>query len=416
MAEWRHNWTVVLAAAAGMMVASLTSYGIPLFYVPFEQEFGWKRAEVASAHVTAAVATVIFAPFVGGLVDRYGPRRVGILAAFLMVLAVSGMGLVGPALWTWFLAWALVAIPVVLIQPTVWTSAVAGLFDRGRGLALAMTLCGSGVASVVIPRLAYWLIQTTGWRMALLWLSLTVGAMTIPLIILFFHGARDRARSSHSKPAPEPGRWKEVFLTEILTRRFIQLSLAGFCFAIAVVPTITNLQPIIAANGIDPGTASWIVSFAGIAAITGRLSIGFALDRLPGRIIAAASVWLPIAGALVLIYNPGSTAAAIAAVLIFGLSLGAELDIMAYLASRYFSLRNFGMLFGTIGAFITLAGGTGPVMLNAVYDATHSYTGALWAIIPLCLLASVLYLLLGPYPHPEEAAPEVHPELAADVG
>lgn len=403
LAEWRQNWTVVLAAVAGVAVSTLTSYATALFYVPFEQEFGWKRADVASAHVIAAVATIFCAPFVGSLIDRFGPRRIGITAAITMCMAVAMMSLVGPGLWTWFAVWTITAIPVVLIQPTVWTSAITGLFTKGRGLALAVTLCGSGLASILTPRLTFSLIENLGWRLAFVALAGVWAVLTVPIIIAFFYGARDKARRHPQLAAepPRPGTWGEVLRTEILTRRFIQLCLAGFCFAVVVVPTITNLQPILAANGIAPSQAAWIASFAGFASISGRLTIGLLLDRLPGRFIAAVSVWMPIAGSLILIYNPGSAPAALIAVLIFGLALGAELDIMAYLASRYFSLKNFGMLFGTIGAFITLAGGTGPVLLNAVYDATHSYVGALWGMIPVCLASSLLYLLLGPYPHPE---------------
>ena len=82
--------------------------------------------------------------------------------------------------------------------------------------------------------------------------------------------------------------------------------------------------------------------------------------------------------------------------MIFGLALGAELDILAYLTSRYFGVASFGMLFGTIGAFIGLAGSTGPVLLNAVYDATQSYELALMEIIPVCLISASLFLLLDP--------------------
>ena len=107
---------------------------------------------------------------------------------------------------------------------------------------------------------------------------------------------------------------------------------------------------------------------------------------------------MPIVGSLVLLGSPGSVPAAALAVVIFGLALGAELDILAYLTSRYFKLASFAMLFGTIGGFVGLAGSFGPVMLNTVYDATHSYTLALWGIIPVCLVSAILFLLLGPYP------------------
>ena len=82
--------------------------------------------------------------------------------------------------------------------------------------------------------------------------------------------------------------------------------------------------------------------------------------------------------------------------------MGAELDILAYLTSRYFKAESFGMMFGTIGGFVALAGAGGPVILNRVYDLTHSYVPALWGILPVCLLSATLFMLMGPYP--EQAA------------
>ena len=49
-----------------------------------------------------------------------------------------------------------------------------------------------------------------------------------------------------------------------------------------------------------------------------------------GRFLAAIAVSMPIAAILLLIYNPGSAVAASVAVLILGLSFGAELDIIAH--------------------------------------------------------------------------------------
>jgi hypothetical protein len=111
------------------------------------------------------------------------------------------------------------------------------------------------------------------------------------------------------------------------------------------------------------------------------------------------STWMPRLSAS----SNGATPAASLAVMIFGLALGAELVILAYLTSRYFGVASFGMLFGTIGAFIGLAGSTGPVLLNAVYDATQSYELASMGIIPVCLISASLFLLLGPYPEEKES-------------
>ena len=38
-----------------------------------------------------------------------------------------------------------------MVKATVWTSAVASRFDRSRGLAMAITFCGAGLGSALMP-------------------------------------------------------------------------------------------------------------------------------------------------------------------------------------------------------------------------------------------------------------------------
>jgi nitrate/nitrite transporter NarK len=397
--EWRLHWKVVLAAFAGMAVASIISYSSGLFIEPLEKEFGWSRAQIMSGHSIAATLAAVTSPFMGILVDRKGPRRIGIAAILTICTAIAMLGLTGSSIWQWRALWLPLTLGIILVQPFVWATAVTSLFSAGRGLALAVTLCGSSVASMIVPKLTETLIVNLGWRMAWFGLAGFWLALALPIIILFFRGSVDKERAANGaetvKPSlPRPTVWE----SGILTWRFPVLLVAGVSIALVVVTMVVSIVPVLSASGISRGDATWIAGLVGVTAIVGRLSIGTLLDRMDGRIIAAICVSLPIVAILLLIQLPGSLVAASAAVLIFGFSLGAELDIVAYLTSRYFGRENFGFLFGTIGGLLGFASGNGPVALNRVYDVTGSYTPALWAAIPICLFSATLFLCLGRYP------------------
>ena len=398
-AEWRAHWTVVLAACAGMAVATIISYSSGLFIAPLEQEFGWSRAQIMSGHSITATIAAICAPFTGLFVDRYGPRRIGLAAVIIVCAAIAMFSLTGPSIWQWRALWLPLTVGIVLVQPSVWTAAVTSLFSAGRGLALAVTLCGSSIASFIIPKLTERLIENFGWRMAWVGLGAFWLVIALPIIWLFFTSARDKERTvKQTQVSPIAANRASIWHSGILTKRFFLLLIAGVCIALVVVTMAVSVVPVLSAGGISRSLAAWIAGLIGTTAIIGRLTIGTLLDRMDGRIIAAACVSLPIIGLLILIQMPGSAIAASIAVLIFGFSLGAELDIVAYLTSRYFGRENFGFLFGTIVGFIGLAAGNGPVALNAIYDATRSYEPALWAAMPLCLLSALLFLVMGPYP------------------
>jgi predicted MFS family arabinose efflux permease len=397
-AEWRANWPVVMAAMAGMAVASLIAYASGLFIEPMEKEFGWSRAEIAGGHSISATAAAICAPFMGILVDRFGPRRIGIAAVMTVCGAIALLSQTGPNIWHWWALWLPLTVGIILVQPMVWTSAPTSLFSAGRGLALAVTLCGSSIASMVVPKMTYWLIEAYGWRIAWVGVGVIWLLIALPLIWFFFTSAVDQKRTNRvateAPTTPRPPIWD----SGILTWRFWALLVAGVSVALVVVTMVVSMVPVLSASGISRSDAAGIAGLVGITAIFGRLSIGALLDRMDGRIIAALCVSLPIVAILLLIEIPGSIMIASIAVLIFGFSLGAELDIVAYLTSRYFGRENFGFLFGTIGGLLGFASGNGPVVLNRVYDVTGSYTPALWAAIPLCLLSATLFLCLGRYP------------------
>ncbi|MGE3693405.1 MAG: MFS transporter [Novosphingobium sp.] len=398
--EWRSHGTVVLAACAGAAMSATTSYSTSLFFEPLEQEYGWSRVDITSVHLFGSLFALTIGPFVGHALDRFGSRRVGIAAVLCFFAAFSMLALTTSNIWIWRALWVQMALVSMLYQPMVWSSAVASFFTAGRGFALAVTLSGTSLCSVLTPPLTVFLIDKLGWRLALPALAACWTVVVLPLVLLFFFSARDRERgdpqSVQSGPA-HPGFFKS-FRGEALTWRFLQVAVAAFSIALVVVSTALTIVPILSSNGIARGTAAGIAALLGLSSIAGRLTIGLLLDRFPGRLIAGVAVCMPIAGSLVLLGNPGSVPAAAVAVVIFGLSLGAELDILAYLTSRYFKLASFGLLFALVGGFVSLAGALGPVLLNAVYDATQSYALALWGIIPVCLISAVLFLLLGPYP------------------
>jgi MFS family permease len=403
--EWRQHGTVVLAASAAMAMSAAPSYAISLFFEPLERAFGWSRVEISSVLLFGAIAAISLAPLVGHAVDRLGSRRIAIASLFGLVTAFSLLGLAGPQLWTWRELWVLMALAALLCQPMVWSSAVTSFFSAGRGFALAVTLCGTSICSVITPPLTVWLIDRLGWRLAFPGLIACWMIVVLPLVLLFFTSAKDKARHENTplKNAQGHTSFFAAFRSEAMTPKFVQLLAAGFSIALVVVSVALTIVPILSSNGIPRGTAAGIAALLGLASICGRLTIGALLDRFSGRIIAAVAVCMPMFGSLVMIAMPGSIPAAAVAVVIFGLALGAELDILAYLTSRYFKVTSFAMLFATVGGFIGLAGAIGPVILNAVYDATHSYQLALWGIMPVCVISALLFLTLGPYPDDERA-------------
>ena len=91
--------------------------------------------------------------------------------------------------------------------------------------------------------------------------------------------------------------------------------------------------------------------------------------------------------------------------------MGAEVDIIAYLTSRYFGLRAFGEIYGYAFGVYVLAGGVGTFLMGAGFDLMGSYRAPLAGFFTATLVAIVLMTRLGPYRYGARRAEETAPTL-----
>lgn len=403
-AEWRQHWLVVLAAGFGISLATVHLYSTGVMLAPIEQEFGWSRAQISSGMLVASVFGVVFSPFMGFAIDRFGPRRIAIIGTILLSCALASLSFATSDIRSWWMLWTFVATATLFTKPTVWAAGVSSLFASGRGLALSVTFAGSGIGSALTPLLAYHLIEHFGWRGAYIGLACFWGGIAIPLTFLLFVSAKDlhrRRGETESRPllaleglSPREGLTSPVY---------IRLALAAVALSLAATAVISNVVPILTSTGLTRESAATIASAVGISTVVGRLSGGYFLDRFNAGRVAAICAALPIASCLLLLISPGDAIVSLVAVSILGFAFGAEYDSVGYLASRLFGMRSFGVLFGTIIGLLAFVAGIGPMLANHVYDVTGSYVLVLWGFIPCALLSSLLFLTLGPYPDFETA-------------
>ena len=411
--EWRKNWPVVAAAAAGMMLGSLHTYSLGVMIAPLETEFAWSRSEITSGMLITSVISVVASPFMGMAVDRFGPRRIGLIGTALYCAAVAMLSLAGPGIWTWWLLWSFLGVVLLLIKPTVWIAAISSFFNKSRGLALAIILSSIGVSQALAPMVTYRIVEAYDWRTTYQILGMGTALLILPIIYLWFTSAQDKARTATDVASRQlndllPGL---LFREGLRNSNFIRLAAAAFTMSIASTALTVNLVPILGSTGLSRSTAASIAGLSGVFAVVGRLSGGYLLDRFNPRMIGGVSVLLLIIPCTIMLGIPGSIPSAIISVIFIGLASGAEMDAISYLAGRCFGLRNFGALFGTLMGILTLGIGLGPTLANSIYDSSGSYAPFLMAAIPLSLVTSFFFFSIGPYPDFEKdvrTSPALH--------
>ncbi len=395
-AEWRTYWFLPVAAALGYATSVLHVYALGPFIAALQDEFGWSRAQAAGGLTVAALISAVGCIPIGMMVDRIGPRRVGLIGIPAMCASFALLSTASGGFWNWLALWVVIAVGTFCVQATVWTSAVASRFEASRGLAFAFTLSGASVATALYPVIATWLIGSYGWRNAFVAMGGIWCAIVFPLVFIFFRGARDGARKrveAQSAPAVLTG----MTLAEGLrSAALYKLLMAAGLFAFTIIGVVVHFVPILTDSGATPLSAAGIASLIGIFSIIGRLGTGVLLDRFPGHVVGAGAFLIPIAGCALLLTSGTNPASQAVAAAIFGLTVGSEVDVIAYLAAKHFGLKSFGALYGVLQ--MALAGGTafGPLAAGAVFDRYGSYAHFLVLTIVLMAISAVAVFTLGP--------------------
>src|SRR5208283_90339 len=170
---------------------------------------------------------------------------------------------------------------------------------------------------------------------------------------------------------------------------------AFFLVSISVQGCLVHTTAMLIDRGIAAQTAALGSSLVGAAVLLGRVGTGYLLDHLFAPRVAA--VFFGGAALGIGLLWLGTTPVAFAGAFLVGLGLGAEVDLIAYLISRYFGLRAFGKVYSSAFAAFALAGALGPLIMGASFDQTGSYRGALATFLVATLVAAVLMTRLGPY-------------------
>ncbi len=376
---------------------AIPTYSVGVMIAPLEQEFGWSRAQISSGLTLISVMSICLGSLMGIFVDRFGPRRIAITAAMLMCSAIALLSTANANIWLWWGLWMLIGLACAM-SPTLWPGAVSSLFVKSRGLALGITLSGSSLGATLVPIMGHYFLEQYGWRGAYLGLAICWGLFSLPLIILFFHSAMDKAKTANKTEQVATELFGPTAKEGLRSVSFIKLATASLAISLPGVALIVNMIPIMQSTGIDTGVAATIAGALGIASIIGRVLGGVMLDKISAKAIAVATTLATGILPVMLIVFPGSTLAATVGVIVLGFSVGGKLGAMTYLASRFFGTRSFGVLFGTMSALIGLGAGVGPLLANLVYDSLQSYEVVLWGTLPILLIAALIFLSLGKYP------------------
>jgi predicted MFS family arabinose efflux permease len=402
--EFRRGWPVLVAAALGTAFGAspIPFNSIGPFTRPLAEEFGWGRGDIQLALFWFTAAVVLTVPFVGGLADRIGVRRVAIATLALFGLAFAALAFTPASLVAFYLLWGLMGVLGAGSTPVSWTRVVNAWFVHNRGFALALTLMGTGLTAALLPSVATWLIAEFGWRRAFLCIALLPLVVALPVAVWLFREPDAHGSAHLDATASRTG---VTVRTALRDYRFWVIAASILCVAIGVGGSITNFQPLLMDRGFEPSEAARVAGAIGVSVIAGRLLAGILIDRYWAPLVTLPMLALPALACFLLAQPSVAMPAALLSAVLIGLAAGAETDLVAYLTARYFGLANYGRLYGLQYAVFGFASGISPFLFGKVFDVTGSYQPILYVAAGLFVVGAVALLSLGRYPRFDDGEP-----------
>ena len=404
-------WWVVVGSLLGLTVGNgpVMQFTFGVFVKPLSEALNTDRGAISGALLAGLVATGIATPFIGRLIDRHGIRRISLPAIVLFSLGMMAMGWLVQSPAVLIVMYALCGIVASGQTPLPYSKAIAAVIDDKRGLALGIATAGVGLGTMLMPMFAQHLIASVGWRGAYVGLGLLTLAVALPAMAgLVTRGeaqrqaaASGRASSVPTAPQDAPGMTAAQARTD---GRFWSLALAFFCVALAASGVMAHIVPLMTDRGVPAASATKALGAAGVALVVGRLIAGWLIDRVHAPRVALAFFSLPLIGIGLLLGTTDASFGIPAAVLV-GLGLGAEVDLIAYLQSRYLGMKAFGEIYGYLFAIFMLGSGLGPFVMGQSFAKLHSYQPALMLLSGALVVACVLMARLGPYTYRPASRP-----------
>ena len=396
--EFAMGWKVLLAGLVGVACGAspLPFNTIGFVLAPMKAEFGWSYAQTSLGVTIYGVIGALLAPYFGSLADKHGVRKVAMLSTLAFGLIFACIGAIPASIFAFYLLWFLVGLVGIGSTPVTWSRAVNMWFFKNRGLALGILLVGTSISALVVPRVAVWAIGEWGWRGMYPAVALFPLLIALPIAYIWFREPRPEETPAEITSG---NGLVGVSLAEALRdRRFWTIWLSIACVALAYGGAHIHMPEIIKQHGMSVADGASIMGMIGLALMAGRIITGWLLDHIWAPIVCLPILLIPALACYWLMGTSSDVTTIYIAAFMLGFAAGAESDLIAYLASRYFGMANYGKIYGMLYMPFGIASAVSPVLYGRVRDVTGSYDNMLYAAMFLFAIGAVLLVTLGRYP------------------
>jgi MFS family permease len=393
-----YGWYIVAAICLITTITSgLAFYNLSVLLNAFVAERGFPVSLTSAATASFFVSGGFAGVLIGRLIDRVDPRAAIVGSAILGSACLFSVGYLREA-------WQLFAFHIVFgfayggtgLVPL--TTLVTRWFSVKRSFALSIASTGLSLGGIFIAPFVALSIERGGLSATGPWMAALFLLGIVPVTLLVVRGSPASlglepdggAKSANGEPTPVV---PSVSYAEAKRSRFfLAVSIAYLFLLGAQVAAIAHLYRLANVRS-GTETAALALAFLASASIAGRLTGGWLVLWTTVRTFALQLMAVQTA-ALMMLAFVHERVAILAAVALFGVTIGNSLMMHPLLLADKFGTREYGRIY-SMSQFIAMAGvAGGPLLIGLLYDLSGSYELP-FAAASMTTLAGLLALLFG---------------------
>ena len=362
-----YGWIVLGTASIGALIA--TSVAQTVFggvQDLIAGEIGWDRRTIALAATLGTWTSGLTMPFIGKLVDKFGPRWMMFFASLLV-----GFGIIyfssSQSLWQFFTAYIVVrAIAGPNLQNLIPRTVAVNFFEKKRNFAMGITSLNRIIGESINIQIITGIATAYSWRTAYKVIGLVSIPLSLPILLLMRHKPEDvgqlpdgavNTTLGKADPPISEQTWPVSRIMSLPSFWFIMIG--EFVAVTSTSMTLFQVVPFLTDGGISQSTAAGALTLGNVL---GGLSVpvwGYLTDRFTTKKIAICVLILAILPSILFtVINVPTYGFAL---VVFWTTITSLIFVLgSMMLGTVFNRASFGTVTGLTGPTRTAAMGLGP--------------------------------------------------------
>jgi MFS family permease len=396
-------WVVLSGFLVTTLSAGILYYGYVVMNKIIADDLAWSRAEVTMAFFIFMWGMAVSSPLVGRLCDRIGPRKVILIGAIISVIALALVSQV-QELWHYYVLHIFLGAGSIFAGPVPVSALIAQWFEKRRGSMQGLALGGIGFGGLAMgPLMGNFLSVAYGWRITYLIVAVIMLVIMVPLALFvikdfprqkgllpYGQGELVTQKNINLKPLPL---MNLTLRQALVTGAFWLIVITSIFYCFSYAAALNNQVSIFVWKGFDSASAITAVGIVGLFSTGGKFFFGWLCDRIEPKYSAAIAFGMMGISLIIMAQAVTMPQLWIYAVIV-GIAQGGWAPNLAMLTIRYFGIRHFGTILGTIYFLFYAGQSLGPVTVGAVFDKTGDYIPMLFIMAMMCIISIPLIIII----------------------